>query len=177
MYQFSKPIAIVRFAYALVDFTFGHEAGHILGGLHNREFYTRQGRDPPHHYSYGYMLPNTNTRTIMSYVQITVVHISDYASAQLFTVITVTWGIMYDLITSRQTQMLTQTTRNWVTTTLIIQGWVYRDFSITIHLQSKTTVLIPKFVKTGCFWREDSTTLTLEMNGSYVHLVTNSNTN
>ncbi len=66
---FSKPVGIVQISDALNHLTFGHEVGHVLGGLHNREFYHNAGQRLPHHYSYGYMLPDTNLRTIMSYVK------------------------------------------------------------------------------------------------------------
>ncbi len=63
-------MAIVRISIALTwSLAFGHEVGHILGGLHNREFYEQYGYEQTHPYSYGYMLPNSARRTIMSYVQ------------------------------------------------------------------------------------------------------------
>ncbi len=48
-----------------VQFTFGHEVGHILGLQHNGEDLKKDEYNPD---GVGYLLPATNKRTIMGYI-------------------------------------------------------------------------------------------------------------
>ena len=57
---------MARAGLALSQFTFGHEVGHILGGSHNKEANIAAGRTPFVSYGVGYLIPNTNKRTIMA---------------------------------------------------------------------------------------------------------------
>ena len=57
-----RPIGMARASLSLSQFTFGHEVGHILGCSHNIE----QTPNPFVSYGVGYLIPNTNERTIMA---------------------------------------------------------------------------------------------------------------
>ena len=69
MYFFQKksfsPLGVASELASRVQFTFGHEVGHILGLQHNGEDLKKDEYNPD---GVGYLLPATNKRTIMGYI-------------------------------------------------------------------------------------------------------------
>ena len=63
MYLPFSPVGVVSEWAARSGFIFGHEVGHILGLHHNAEAI---GKAPPNFGGLGYLIPDTDKRTIMA---------------------------------------------------------------------------------------------------------------